>query len=201
MLLQITKRKIGNSAGPVLGPRPRDRAEIMRERPRYASRLGFIITETCNIRCSHCLPESDASKRKGIAWPTLERAIREAGASGIVDTVSFTGGEPFVRFALLSLAVGLCRELGLQSTVMTNGFWARNVSRATEVLRKLDGLTRLGLSTDIFHQPFVSVERIRDAIIAGNNLGIACAVRVCHLTDPDGEIERVRQQLDAVKGL
>jgi hypothetical protein len=65
----------------------------------------------------------------------------------------------------------------------------------------LPGLTRLGLSADTFHQEFIPIEKIRNAIIAGNKLGLDCAVRICHLDDPDAEIEGVRQELIEVEGL
>ncbi len=173
----------------------------MENRPPYASRMAFILTKVCNIRCRHCISECDTAQEETLAWPVLERTIQAAAATGIVRVISFTGGEPFLRMGTLAPAVALCASLGLESTVTTNGFWAVSVETAKKVLGRLAGLTRLGLSTDRFHQEFIDVARIRNAILAAHELGIHCAIRVSYLNDPDAELEGVRQQLIEAAGL
>ena len=161
----------------------------------YASCLGIILTEACNIRCSHCLPECEPRRTENLQWAALDRILRDAKRAGSVTKVAFTGGEPFLVPTVLRQAVALCAELRLGSSVMTNGFWASSVLRAREALQRLPGLTELGLSTDTFHQDFIPVERIRNAITAGQELGIRCIVRVCVLSHPEEAAERTREQL------
>ncbi len=93
----------------------------------------------------------------------------------------------------------LCKELGLEATVMTNGYWATSREKARKVLESLC-LTGIGLSTDSFHQEFLPIERIRFAIEAAWDLDLHCAVRVCHLEDPGTEVEAIRRQLAVVSG-
>jgi len=173
----------------------------MLERVEYSSRIGFIVTEACNIKCAHCLPESEPSKKNTTDWTAVHRAIDELAATGIVQTVSFTGGEPFLQQERLAAAIAHCRRVGLEATVITNAFWATSVAKAIQVLERMGGLTRLGLSADPFHQAFLPITRVRDAVLAAHQLEIPCAVRVCHLGDPDREIEAVREQLIDVAGL
>jgi MoaA/NifB/PqqE/SkfB family radical SAM enzyme len=147
------------------------------------------------------LPECEPGRKEQLEWTDVERIITEAAASGVVKTVCFTGGEPFLRRKLLQDAIALCARRGLEATVMTNGYWAPTLERALKVLRSVPGLTRLGLSADTFHQEFIPMDRIRFAILAANELEMDCAVRVCHLDEPDREIEWVRGQLLDVAGL
>lgn len=171
------------------------------ERKPYASRIGFCITEKCNIRCRHCIADCGPSRTETITWSLLGRAIREATSLGTVTTISMTGGEPFLEFSLLRQAVELCRSLGVKATVATNGYWAGTVARARDSLRQLSGLTHLGLSTDSFHQEFIPVASIRNAIVAGTQLGIDVSVAVSYLDTPAEEIEEVHRQLADVAGL
>lgn len=161
----------------------------------YASCLGVILTEACNIRCSHCLPECEPGRTENLEWAALDRILRDAKRAVSVTKVAFTGGEPFLVPTVLRKAVDLCAELGFGSSVMTNGFWASSVPRAREALQRLPGLTELGLSTDTFHQDFIPVGRVRNAITAGHELGIRCVVRVCVLSHPEEAAERTREQL------
>jgi MoaA/NifB/PqqE/SkfB family radical SAM enzyme len=196
-LVQIRKR---NSESPVLGPQLTDRASVMKGRLRYSSRLSIVLTDRCNIACSHCLPECDPKRKERLSWPAVEQIIRQAQARGTISTICFTGGEPFLDVPVLTRGVQLCAELGLESTVMTNAFWAKTQASARAMLERLRGLSRLGLSTDTFHQEFISVEHIENAVRAAHELDIECGVRVCHLDSPAEELERVRQQLISVAG-
>lgn len=167
----------------------------------YASCLGVILTETCNIQCGHCLPECKPGRTENLEWMALERILREAKLGGSVTKIAFTGGEPFLVLNMLRQAVVLCVELGFRTSVMTNGFWAISVPQARDTLQRLPGLTELGLSTDTFHQDFIPVERIRNAITVGQELGIRCLVRVCVLSHPEEAIERIREQLSGLDEL
>lgn len=171
------------------------------ERLSYASDLCAILTEKCNIRCRHCLSDCSPSRIDDLDMKILKSVIQQAAELSFIHVIGFSGGEPFIDIPRLETAVALCREHGLAPTVTTNGFWASGVTAAKEILRKLEGLIQVCLSTDEFHQEFIPVDRIANAIIAAHELGIHCAVVVTHLKDPERQARSVKQQLKSVDGL
>jgi hypothetical protein len=131
----------------------------------------------------------------------LESVILQAAELSFIRVIGFSGGEPFVDVPRLATAVAICREHELFPTVTTNGFWASSVTAAREILKKLGGLIQVCLSTDEFHQEFIPVDRIANAITAAHELGIQCTVVVTHLKDPVRQAGNVKQQLESVNGL
>jgi pyruvate-formate lyase-activating enzyme len=189
-----------NSEERVLGPRPSSRDDLMARRLPYCSRLAIVLSTRCNIRCAHCISDCGPRREEALAPAVVERVLRDAARSRTVKVISFTGGEPFLDMPALERLVAYCHELGLESTVITNAFWARADQDAAATLGRLPGLTRLGVSADSFHQEFVPVAYVERAVRAAHDRGIECSVRVSFLDDPDEEIESVRQQLIAVAG-
>jgi hypothetical protein len=102
---------------------------------------------------------------------------------------------------VLREGIRLAEEAGFETSVITNAYWAASVSKAKSVLTNLQGLTRLGVSTDSFHQAFIPIPKVINAIRAAHELGIYCAVRVSYLDDPDAELAAVQRQLASVAGL
>jgi MoaA/NifB/PqqE/SkfB family radical SAM enzyme len=190
-----------NSAAPVCGPQLKTRTEIMARRIPFLSKLSIIFTDKCNITCRHCMPDCTPQKNRTLEWDELRTIIESASKIASLKALCFTGGEPFLFPSLLADCIALASGFGLETTVMSNAFWAKSVEQAKKTLLRLPGLRSIGISTDSFHQEFIDIDRIRNAIIAANDLSIECAVRVCHLDSPDEEIEAVRQQLAEFNGL
>lgn len=198
--IRIFRKKLLNSAGHVRGPREVSRDTVMSERIPLQTKLSVILTDKCNIECRHCMPECSPEKSRTLSWVELERVIRDASTLPGMQTLCFTGGEVFMFPNLLARCIKLGSQLGLETTAITNGFWARSPAIARRMLERFPGLTRLAVSTDTFHQEFIDIDRIKNAIAACNELGIDCAVRICHLDNPDEEIEAVRTQLADYSG-
>jgi len=180
---------------------PRSRDVMMQGREPYLSELAISLTNKCNIQCRHCFFGCSPLRSRDLSWEVIERVINEASRLDHIRTIGFTGGEPFLNRNKLTRAVQLCTGLGIESTVISNGFWALSIGKAVEVLKELPGLRRLGLSTDSFHQEFIPIDIIRNAICASAQLGIECTIRISHLKNPVSEIERIHQQLNEVEGL
>lgn len=189
-----------NSDVSVRGPRESARSDIMDARELYGSKVSLIVTDQCNISCAHCLPECTGAENKKLDIDIVLRLIDEALSQGL-KTICFTGGEPFLKFDTLVAGIKYASELGMETTVISNGYWAKTVDKAVDKLSQLEGLTKLGLSTDVFHQAFVPIEKIVNGIRAAQKLGIYCAIRLTHLNDPDQEIAELQTQLDSVRGL
>lgn len=83
--------------------------------------LYLHLTDACNLHCVYCY--NAKQRRRGVTRPLgrdrLRILIEEAAAMG-GQGVIFTGGEPLLRKGVCELA-GLARELGLGTTLLTNG--------------------------------------------------------------------------------
>jgi hypothetical protein len=135
-------------------PLGRDGARPVRRRTRTfrPNYISFAGTYQCNLACPHCCVPIEWPDRLDIAAATC--FLEQARGFGI-ETLGFTGGEPFIYPEFL---FALCRrgaELGFRfDKVMTNGVWYEDERHLRRVLRTLarTGFTgKLGLSVDKFH--------------------------------------------------
>lgn len=89
--------------------------------------LNIYLTSRCNLDCSYCFVSKDGTEDKEPDIEALKRAVDNF--LGLVPgdkTISFTGGEPLLRFARIK---ALCRHLKARSnkdtslsvTLTTNG--------------------------------------------------------------------------------
>ena len=167
----------------------------------FFSNLEIVVTSRCNIKCRHCIYDCQPSSKKKLSKPVLKDLIRQASNLPSLTSIIFTGGEAFLEYENLVESIALCGKLELESSVVTNGYWALNPYVTKQKLKKLNGLKTLYVSTDSFHQEFVPVNRIRNIIEACNELGIECVVRVSYLNDPAYEIGIIKEQLIKLEGL
>lgn len=102
------------------------------------------------------------------------RIIEEAAAlRPVIRTIAFTGGEPLLFPDEHARMFARCRELGLRSRVVTNGFWAGTVPRGLEVLGRMKaaGLDELNLSADRWHLEQMPASAHRNALECARRLG------------------------------
>lgn len=167
----------------------------------FQARLAFTLTERCNLRCRHCLAAVEGGSAEGrgaqLDMPLghLLRWIDEAAASQKVRTISFTGGEPFLAYETLVAALSRASWQGLGVTVLTNAYWASTPERARSRLAPLRTLKTLKISTDEFHQEFVPVAQVRNAVQAATEMGIKIQIKFCYRQDGVRERKRLQEQL------
>ena len=105
--------------------------------------LVFFVTSRCNLRCGHCLlhglPAAGAPEDEEL---TLDEITRIVGTLPSLRTLSFTGGEPFLREDLGRIAEAFIRARKVQRVILvTNGWFVDRVLQtasgllATEVPR------------------------------------------------------------------
>lgn len=118
-------------------------------RPNY---LSFSGTYQCNLTCPHCCVPIEWPDRLDIS--VALRFLEQAHAEGI-ETVAFTGGEPFLYPEFVIALTRRAAKLDMRfDKVQTNGVWHRDRAHLTEILTQLRdaGFTgKLGLSVDKFH--------------------------------------------------
>ena len=106
----------------------------------------------CNLSCPHCCVPIEWADRLDLA--VALRFLDDAFGEG-VNTLGFTGGEPFLYPEFVLAVTRRAAERGYRfDKVMTNGVWFRDAGHLEGVLTGLRdaGFTgKIGLSVDKFH--------------------------------------------------
>jgi MoaA/NifB/PqqE/SkfB family radical SAM enzyme len=86
-------------------------------------------------------------------------------------------------------------SLDFSVSIVTNGFWGINQTRATAMIAALAqvGLRRLELSTDVFHQEYIPIKTVRSAIQVLKSAGVRVVLRV--VTSRKHTVEETLRQL------
>jgi len=150
--------------------------------PSETFRVGLLITEQCNVECSHCWFDSGPNRNARMKLDEAMEYIDQAREIPSVEWISFTGGEPFLLPEMLLRLVAHASEKGLYTECVTNCFWARTEAAAVEHLRPLAdaGLDVVNISADDFHQRRIPFDGVRNCYEAAKRIGlkvvIMCAV-------------------------
>ena len=138
----------------------KDEGTLTRLVPRPAI-FCLCVTNRCNIRCSHCIYGCGPNKRRMLPLVDCKRVADEAKAFGY-SYFLISGGEPFLSEQHLLQLVAHAAQWGLSVVVGTNGFWGKEPEscRRTVAALKSAGLSRLGVSTDRFHEEFIPLSAV-----------------------------------------
>ena len=145
--------------------------------------LRISVTDRCNFRCVYCMPREvfgrDYAFLPRAALLTFEEIERLARvfASGGVEKIRLTGGEPLLRRDLDTLVAKLARIPGLDLTLTTNGVLlpAKAQALADAGLRRVT-VSLDSLDDDVFramNDADVPVERVLAGIEAAHSAGLA----------------------------
>ena len=168
-------------------------------RPNY---LSFAGTYQCNLACPHCCVPIEWTDRLDI--PTAVRFLEQAHAAGI-DTLGFTGGEPFLYPEFLAALTTRAAHLGFRfDKLMTNGVWHRDAAHARDVLSRLRdaGFSgKIGLSVDKVHgmdiAKLAECCRVTRAVVDRDTiLSLSYASRA-----PDKGLEPIERLAEALGGV
>jgi MoaA/NifB/PqqE/SkfB family radical SAM enzyme len=143
--------------------------------------LVLIPSDHCNITCRHCAPECGPKLKHVWDVELLRQCITDAAKiPSLEKSVHFAGGEPFLYFKQMLDLCQHAKRNGFVSTLVTNGFWGKNKNRARDMFLKLAeaDLIRVELSTDVFHQEYIPMAVIENAIEVLKELGIGISLRV-----------------------
>jgi MoaA/NifB/PqqE/SkfB family radical SAM enzyme len=141
-------------------------------------RVGLLITERCNIECSHCWFESGPERMGRMTLEEASSYIDQAREIPTVEWISFTGGEPFLLPDMLKDLIGYASDRGLRTECVTNCFWAESEERALGLLQRLEGagLDAINISADDFHQRHIPFERVKNCYSAASRLGLKTVI-------------------------
>ena len=158
----------------------RDLGVLLTDEAPYLENIGLMLTYRCQVACSHCIVSAgphrkeEVSLEDGCDWVSQIAAYR----SGHIKSIGLTGGDPFCCFDKLKKIVQRASGLGLLVSAVTNASWAKSVEEAVSLLKDLSALSTIAYSVDVYHQRIIPFERVRNAILAAQELGLNCVVKM-----------------------
>ncbi|NMB92821.1 MAG: radical SAM protein [Flexilinea flocculi] len=147
--------------------------------------LAFIMTDRCSASCGMCCFSCSPHNKQRLDKELVKDWIRQAADLGTVKSIGFSGGEAILYYDDLRECVAFAHQYGLYSTLVSNGFWAADLEKGRSLLGGLvkDGLKHLSLSVDQFHQEYVPLESVRNAMRLGEEFHVLSAVTLMELRD------------------
>lgn len=140
--------------------------------------ISLFLTVRCSSRCRHCGAWETQAARGDMTTDEITRLVAMMKEIPAVTAVGLSGGEIFVVRDLLSHAVSELRAAELPYTFTTNAYWAKDLDTARELLSDFTDTIGIGFSTDQFHQEYIPVGRVINAVRAAVELSIPYSVRV-----------------------
>ena len=153
---------------------------LRKDQPKFKlwSSVGLMLTYWCPIKCACCYvfsgpragsPDTEMSAEAAVAhWRSVRQLADRRGK------VHITGGEPFGDFERLKkiLQLGCEMNLGGLEKIETNAYWCTDDDIVKQRLTELKdlGLTKLQISSDVYHQQFVNIENVRRAWRIGREI-------------------------------
>ncbi|MFA5941168.1 MAG: radical SAM protein [Sinimarinibacterium sp.] len=144
-------------------------------------KLGLIISNRCNARCTHCSTSCGPSRSDHLPDADIFELMNQAVRLAQNQLVEFllSGGEPFLDLERLLHLVRHGHSLGAGVTCVTNGYWAASDAKARALLGAVReaGLNVLAVSTSRFHQQFVNKQRVERVLRLSREIGLPCALK------------------------
>ena len=136
--------------------------------------LSIITTHRCTAACEHCCFACSPGAEAAIPLARLQALVEETAEVPSIRQVVFTGGECFLLGPALDTLIRRCRDLGLGTRCVSNGYWAHSLPAAEARVAQLRaaGLEELNLSTGVFHARFVPWERVLWGAAAAASAGL-----------------------------
>lgn len=136
--------------------------------------VAILLTDKCTAECEMCCFACSPQKSNVMDIGLLRQIIDQAAKMPNINTVGFSGGEVFLQYDILVEMVKYASKQGLRTTCTTNGFWGNTYDQALKklLLLKENGLSKLGLSMDYYHQQYVNINNLKNILMASKKLGI-----------------------------
>ncbi len=153
--------------------------------------IAFGYSTTCNVKCDHCVAATGSYSNAKMDF-NKAKAIIEEMAGCNVNGISFTAGEPLLFLNDISELIRLCKNNGIYTRVVTNGFWAKTTEHSDRVVSALlqSGLAQLRISFSRWHQKNIDQGNIINAVSSCKKLGLDYFISfVTDFSKNDDELE------------
>ena len=139
--------------------------------------LHLLLTYQCNFECEHCFVWGSPWQSGTMTLRQVRHILREARDLGTVESFYFEGGEPFLYYPVLLRAVQEAVQMGFQTGIVSNSYWATEVQDAVEWLKPFAGVIQsLSISSDLYHYSEKLSQQAKNASAAAERLGIPLGV-------------------------
>lgn len=147
--------------------------------------LGFALFNKCTAKCKHCCFSCSPESQQRIDINRVIQYIKESEEISEIKTIAFTGGEVFLEYPTLLKLVEISTEVGKNTSIATNGFWAVSEEATYDKLYQLkkSGLKHLSISHDRYHSEFISTNNIKNILKVSLNLDIQVSIAIVKLKD------------------
>lgn len=115
--------------------------------------IHFLLTYACNYSCDHCFLYCSPNSQGTFTLAQIRQVLDEAIKIGTIEWIFFEGGEPFLYYPIMIEGLKLAKELGFQTGVVTNSYWATSIEDAELWLKPISeiGISEFSISNDTFH--------------------------------------------------
>ncbi|MFW3145218.1 MAG: radical SAM protein [Thermoplasmatota archaeon] len=83
------------------------------------NQLSWIITNECNLRCSHCANRDNVKRKRELSTTEAIDCVKGWAENGVF-IINVSGGEPFIRPDIFQI-LGEARKSGIEVGITTNG--------------------------------------------------------------------------------
>ncbi len=165
--------------------------------------LAFSLTNKCNAECSVCCLSCSPKKNTVLDVPLVKSYIRQASEIGTIRLISFTGGETILCLSELKECICYAHRLGFEVSLVSNGFWGADYQKGHALMESLiqDGLSRITISADKFHQEYIPIQSVKNAIRICDELGLLSAVAVMDTKSGDSVRKTIENLSPEIYGI
>ena len=136
--------------------------------------LHLLLTYRCNFECDHCFLWGSPWQSGVMTLAQVSEILKQAKEHSSITSIYFEGGEPFLYYPILLKGVQLAHELGFETGIVSNGYWATTKEDALEWLRPFAGiLDEISVSSDHYHYNEELSQQAKNAQTAAQELGIS----------------------------
>jgi len=129
--------------------------------------FDFLLTFKCPAKCAHCTYRAGPEREGKMTVSQGVKYLEILKEYHPVEWFTIHGGEPCLYFNDLIKLISKARKLQIARIgIITNSFWAENLELAKKKIQKLKdaGLTHITFSVDAFHQKFIHLKSVKNAI-------------------------------------
>lgn len=140
--------------------------------------ITVLTTDRCTAECRHCCMNSSPSRDHQLTYDQIASALGQLFENYRIGVVVFAGGEPTLIGEDLYRSIKFCKDHGVLSRVVTNSYWATSPEAALAKCRELRaaGLDEINLSMDDYHEPYISLEKVKNAYRAALQVDFSAVV-------------------------
>ncbi len=126
----------------------------------YPKTVALLITKQCTAQCKMCCFECSPQTEEKMPMEWIEKIIEEAALIDDIETIGFSGGEPFLEYSNLLKMFKLTKDKNKKVICTSNGFWGLTYDKALKVVSEIRaaGLNRLSLCVDQFHGEYIGTD-------------------------------------------